>query len=210
MQIARSREHAQAFRLGAWDLERLVQVLGGDAKVTRIAVELADGSTIGVSNAREILEIPNAAGRSIEGITIESAPSAFLATPDDPPRLILVRLRDRVRGPISYHVSGDERAVERLAGALDDWCASVTPWYGDLATATRMLLAFRSVVALGGIALFVLAVHVLAGGAAWPAAAAGSPAVLAARTAAAGALVLLSGAVLVANLRRATLFPVAQ
>ncbi|MFO7588480.1 MAG: hypothetical protein R6X22_10445, partial [Gemmatimonadota bacterium] len=33
---------------------------------------------------------------------------------------------------------------------------------------------------------------------------------LAARTAAAGALVLLSGAVLVANLRRATLFPVAQ
>lgn len=30
MQIVRSRDHARAFRVDAWDLERLVHILGGD------------------------------------------------------------------------------------------------------------------------------------------------------------------------------------
>ena len=44
MQIVKSREYRTGFQVGPWDMERLVQHLGGDESVTRVAVELGDGS----------------------------------------------------------------------------------------------------------------------------------------------------------------------
>jgi hypothetical protein len=210
MQTVRSRDHAGGYRLGPWDVERLVQVLGGDEKVTGVAVDLSDGTSLRLSHAGEILEVPNADGRAIVGLTVESAPAAFLATPDDPARLALVRLRDRHRGPVSWYLSGDERAVQRLAEALDDWVASITPWYGGIATASPVALGIGSLAVLGLLSLVVLALYVLVGGAPPGASSVATTGMAAVRGTAVAALLLFAGTATLANLRRDRLFPVAQ
>jgi len=210
MQTVRSREHTGGFRLGSWDVERLVQVLGGDERVTHVAVELSDGTTVQLAHAGEIVDIPNASGRAIVGLSVESAPPAFLATTDDASRLALVRLRDTAWEPVSWYVSGDERAVQRLSRSLEDWVASVTPWYGRIATASRVALAVGSLAVLALLAVVALALYVVAGGDPRATASATPVALSAARASASGALLLLAATAFVANVRRDRMFPVAQ
>jgi hypothetical protein len=210
MQTVRSREHAGGFRLGSWDVERLVQALGGDEKVTHVAVELSDGTTLQLTHAGEIVDIANADARAIVGLSVESAPAAFLATTDDPSRLVLVRLLDRTWGPVSWYVSGDERAVQRLSRSLADWVASVTPWYGRIATAPRVALAVGSLLVLALLAVVALALYLIAGGDPRATVSATPVGLAAVRGAASGALLLLAATAVVANLRRDRMFPVAQ
>lgn len=209
MQTVRSRDHAAGFRLGPWDVERLVQLLGGDERITHVAVELSDGTTLDLAHAGEVLELPNAKGRTILGLSVESAPPPFLAAGDDSSRLALVRLRDRAWGPVSWYVSGDERAVHRLSGALEDWVASVTPWYGRIATLPRAVLALGSLVVLSLLTVVALALYLIAGGDAGAPGVAAPVGVPALRSAAVGALLLLAAAASVCNVRRDRLFPVA-
>lgn len=209
MQTVLSRDRVRAFRLGAWDVERLVQILGGDERITQVAVELSDGTTLRLSHAGEIPAVPNARGRRIVGLALESAPPAFLGTDEAPPRLALVQLRDRPWGPVSWYLSGDERAVRPLSGALEDWAASVTPWYGGIATASRVALALGGLGALGLLAVVATALYLLAGGAPFPAAAPSASWAAAARAAAVGALLVVAATAALGILRRDRLFPAA-
>ena len=61
-------------------IQRLVQHLGGDESVTRVAVELGDGSTLTVPHAGALASVPNLPARPITTVWLESAPAAFLAS----------------------------------------------------------------------------------------------------------------------------------
>ncbi len=143
MQIVKSRVYRVGYRVEPWDMERLVQNLGGDENVSRISVELGDGSSITVPHVGELSAIPNLPTRPITGICVESAPPPFLATEQSPARLAIVQFRDRGSFGLSYHVSGDERAVRDLTEKLEDWVDSVTPWFGRLAFMDSPGLLFR-------------------------------------------------------------------
>lgn len=110
-------------------------------------MELSDGVTVALRHAGELSGVPNARTRAIVGVTLENAPPAFLATSDEPSRLPPVHLQDRPWSAISWHVSGDEQAVDRRCGALEAWADSVISWYGGFATASRAALAVRSLAA---------------------------------------------------------------
>ena len=148
MQIVKSREYRTGFRTEMWDIERLVQDLGGDENISRIAVELGDGSSLTVPHAGALASVPNLPARPITSIWIESAPPAFLSPNGSPSRLAIIQLRDRGSFGLSYHVSGDERAVRELATKIEDWVDSVTPWFGRLAFMDRPGLLLRGLFAL--------------------------------------------------------------
>lgn len=152
MQIVKSREYRTGFRVELWDLERLVQHLGGDEKITGVAVDLGDGSSLTVPHVGALAGVPNPQGRPITSVSIESAPPAFTANEESPSRLAIVRLRDRGAYGLSFHVSGDERVVRDLAGKIEDWVDSISPWYGRLAFTNRAGLLFGGLLALGSLA----------------------------------------------------------
>ena len=152
MQIVKSREYRTGFRVELWDLERLVQHLGGDEQVTCVAVELGDGSSFTVPHVGALAGVPNLPARPITSVSIESAPPAFTATEESPSRLAIVRLRDRGAYGLSFHVSGDERVVRDLAGKIEDWVDSISPWYGRLAFTNTAGLLFGGLLALGSLA----------------------------------------------------------
>ena len=87
MQIVKSREYRTGFRVEPWDIERLVQHLGGDENVTRIAVEFGDGSSLTVPHAGALANVPNLPSRPITSVWIESAPPAFLSPQESLSRL---------------------------------------------------------------------------------------------------------------------------
>lgn len=211
MQIVKSREYRSGFRVEPWDIERLVQHLGGDENVTRVAVELGDGSSLTVPHAGALSSVPNLPARPITSVWIESAPPAFIASEESPSRLAIVQLRDRGSFGLSIHVSGDERAVRDLAANLEDWADSISPWFGRLAFMDSPGLLFRGLLGLGclvGIALAGSTIlrEIL------PASLLSVPAAFArgTRLVALGCLVLLALGTLWAGVHPRSLFPAAQ
>ena len=211
MQIVKSREYRTGFQVGPWDMERLVQHLGGDESVTRVAVELGDGSTLTVPHAGALASVPNLPGRPITTVWLESAPAAFLASEESPSRLAIVQLRDCGSFGLSYHVSGDERAVRDLAANLEDWVDSVTPWFGRLAFMDPPGLLLRGTLAIGCLAGVTLGLSTALQGI-LPGPAVGAPGGLAvgAGLLAIGCLVLLAFGTLWVCVRPHSLFPIAQ
>lgn len=211
MQIVKSREYRTGFRVGPWDMERLVQHLGGDESVTRVAVELGDGSTMTVPHAGALSSVPNLPGRPITTVWLESAPAAFLASEESPSRLAIVQLRDSGSFGLSYHVSGDERAVRDLAAKLEDWVDSVTPWFGRLAFMDPPGLFLRGTLAIGCLAGFTLGLSAaLRGLLSRPAISAPGGLAVGADILAIGCMALLASGILWVSVRPHWLFPVAQ
>lgn len=211
MQIVKSREYRTGFRVDPWDLERLIQELGGDEAVTRIAVELGDGSSLTVPHVAALAEVPNLQSRPITSVWIESAPPAFLSPQDSSSRLAIIQLRALGSFGPSFHVSGDERAVLDLATKIEDWVESITPWFGRLAFMDRPGLLLRGFLILGCIAaltvgLFTALQAMLLG------AAINAPGVLAvpARLLPVGCLVTLAFGTLWVGMRPKSIFPAAQ
>jgi hypothetical protein len=206
--VSKSKEHRVGIRVDTWDIERLTQVLGGDELVTGLTAELGDGSTCRIENAAELESIENSPERRIRAIIAESTPPAFVFNEDRPSRLALVTVREGPGDTIRYHLSGSLRAVNDLSRELDDWMASLRPWYGSIAVMDRSRLVGWTALVVGALALLVHALYLALGGdmeptgaltrGRWPwlAAAAG----------------LLTVAVLgvILNLRRDRLLPAAQ
>ena len=211
MQIVKSREYRTGFRAELWDLERLVQHLGGDENVTCVAVELGDGSSLTVPHVGALAGVPNLPGRPITSVSIESAPPAFTASEESPSRLAIVQLRDRGSFGLSFHVSGDERAVRELAEKIEDWVDSISPWYGRLAFTNRAGLLFRGLLALGSLAGITLGVSaILRGLLPGSLVSTLSPAAFGARLVAVVCLGLLALGTLWLGTRPKSLFPNAQ
>jgi hypothetical protein len=164
MQTIRANEYRQAFRVDHWDIERLVAVLGGDQRISRIVVEFGDGSSATLEHAGELSELPNSASRVIRRIWFESRPPAFAVGEQDLPQLTIVELRDQGPYGVSFHVSGDERVVRETAMELQGWAESVSPWYGRLAFTGRMTLFALTVLMICATALAGLSGAILVGG----------------------------------------------
>ena len=211
MQIVKSREYRTGFRVEPWDIERLVQHLGGDENVTRVAVELGDGSSLTVPHAGALSSVPNLPARPITSVWIESAPPAFIASEESPSRLAIVQLRDRGSFGLSIHVSGDERAVRDLAANLEDWAGSISPWFGRLAFMDSPGLLFRGLLALGCLVGITLGGSTILRGI-LPGSLLSVPAsvALGTRLVALGCLALLALLTLWAGMHPRSLFPVAQ
>ena len=211
MHTIRSREYRRAFSVDSWDIERLVDLLGGDEKIRSIAVEFGDGSSTTLEHAGELAELPNPVRRPIRRIWLESHPPAFLAQSDDAPRLTIVELRDGGPYGVSMHVSGEEKAVRDMSVQLDSWAHSVMPWFGSLAYLSRSLLSAGALLLLGAVASLALLIGLLASGTgpieAWDSLQALSAA---ARWAAIIGLALLAGALARIVLRPERYFPRAQ
>lgn len=211
MHTIRAREYRRGFRVDSWDIERLVDLLGGDEKIRSIVVEFGDGSSTTLQHAGELAELPNPASRSIRKIWFESHPPAFLVQSDDTPRLTIVELRDGGPYGISAHVSGEEKAVRDLSLALEGWADSVSPWYGRLACLDRSLLMCGALVLVGAVASVGLLLGLLVAGTgpieAWRSLATVSAS---ARVAAGVSLALLAGVLARVGLRPERYFPRAQ
>ncbi len=211
VQIVKSRVYRTGYRVEPWDMERLVQDLGGDDQVTRISVDLGDGSSLTVPNIGELARIPNAPSRPITGICIESAPPPFLATDEAPARLAILQLRDGGSFGLSYHVSGDERAVRELTQKIEDWVDTVTPWFGRLAYMDRPGLLIRGLLALGCAAMVSLGLSSTVQGLLPGLEMTGSGTIgFGSRMLAIACLVLLLAGTLVVSVRPDWLFPRAQ
>ena len=211
MQIVKSREYRTGFRVEAWDIERLVEHLGGDESVTRVAVELGDGSSLTVPHAGALAGIPNLPARPITAVWLESAPPAFLSSGESPSRLAIVQLRDRGSFGLSFHVSGEERVVRDLAAKIEDWADSVTPWFGRLAFMDPPGLLLRGMLALGCMAGVTLGLSAaLQGILPGPAISAPGGIAVGARLLAIGGLVLLALGTLWVCVRPHSIFPIAQ
>ena len=152
MHTIRAREYRRAFRVNSWDIERLVDLLGGDEKIRAIVVEFGDGSSTTLQHAGELAELPNPASRPIRRVWFESHPPAFLVQSDEMPRLTIVELQDGAAFGVAVHVSGDEKAVRDQSLQLERWANSISPWYGALAYVDRILLAGGALLLLGTIA----------------------------------------------------------
>lgn len=159
MTVSKSKEYRVGIRVDTWDIERLVQVLGGDERVTGLALELGDGSTQRIENAAELAGIENAPERRIRAITAESTPPAFLFNEGGPSRLALVTVREGQGDTIRYHVSGSLRAVNDLSREVDDWVTSLRPWYGSIAVMDRSRLVGWSALVVGALAMLVHALY---------------------------------------------------
>jgi len=211
LQIVKSREYRTGFRVEPWDLERLIQELGGDEAITRIAVELGDGSSLTVPHVAALADVPNLHSRPITSVWIESAPPAFLSSQDSSSRLAIVQLRALGSFGPSFHVSGDERAVLDLATRIEDWVESITPWFGRLAFMDRPGLLIRGSFVLGCFAAVTVGLFT-ALQALIPGAAIHAPRVLAvaARLSPVGCLVVLALGTLWVGMRPKSIFPAAQ
>ena len=208
MNVSKSKDFRVGIRVDTWDIERLVQLLGGDELVTGIAVEMGDGSNYRLEHVGELEGIDNAPERCIRVITIESTPPAFLFGEDNPSRLALVTVREGPSDTVRYHVSGSLRAVDGLTCELDDWVTSLRPWYSSLAVMDRSRFIGWSAAVVGALALLVHALYLILGGgtditATW------TPGRLIWLAAAAGLLTVAALAVDL-NVRRHRLLPAAQ
>jgi hypothetical protein len=194
-----------------WDIERLVQDLGGDEYVTRIAVELGDGSKLTVPHAAGLAAVPNGPSRPIASILLESAPPAFLAEGESMSRLAIVQLRDRGSFGLSYHISGEERTVRELATKIEDWVDSIAPWFGRAAFMRAPELLFRGLLALACLVGISLGLSAILGGL-LPGSLEGFPASLeiGLRLLAVGSLLLLALGVTWVGVHPRSLFPIAQ
>jgi hypothetical protein len=211
MHTIRAREYRRAFRVSSWDIERLVNLLGGDEKIRAIVVEFRDGSSTTLEHAGELGELPNPASRQIRRIWFESHPPAFLAQSDETPRLTIVELRDGGPYGVAAHVSGEEKAVRDLSLQLEQWADSISPWYGALAYVDRTLLAGGALLLLGGVASVGLLLGLLIAGSGPAEAWRSLPSLgVSARVAAGVGLVLLAGALARVGLSRERYFPRAQ
>jgi hypothetical protein len=208
MHVSKSKDCRIGFRIDSWDLERLAGLLGGDELVTGIAVEMGDGSSYQLKDLGELQGVDNAAARPIRAITMESAPPAFMFREDNPPRVALVTIRDGACDTIRYHVSGPLRAVDSLTRELDEWVASLRPWYSSLAAMDRAGFFLRSTAAVGATAALVLVLYLALArsigvfGAPTPGRLAWLPT--------AGGLLAVAAVAVILNLRRHRLLPVAQ
>jgi hypothetical protein len=208
MHVSKSKDCRVGFRIDAWDLERLAGLLGGDELVTGVAVEMGDGSSYQLKDVGELKGVDNAPARPIQAITIESAPQTFMFREDNPPRLALVTVRDGTSDTVRYHVSGPLRAVDSLTRELDEWVASLRPWYGILAAMDRAGFFLWSTAIVGATAALVLGFSLSV---------AGSIDVFVGPTPGpytwlptAGGLFAMAGISVILNLRRHRLLPVAQ
>ena len=211
MHTIRAREYRRAFRVDSWDIERLVDLLGGDEKIRSIVVEFGDGSSTTLQHAGELTELPNPASRPIRRIWFESLPPAFLVQSDETPRLTILELRDGEGYGVASHVSGEEKAVRNLSLQLERWADSISPWYGSLAYLDPVPLACGAVLLLGTVvSLGVLFGLLLAGVGpleAWRS----LPTVsVSARVSAGVGIALLAGAATRIGLSRERYFPRAQ
>lgn len=211
MQIVKSRVYRTGYRVEPWDMERLVQDLGGDDNITRISVELGDGSSLTLPNIGELSSIPNSPSRPITGICLESAPPPFLATGESPARLVILQFRDRGAFGLSYHVSGDERAVRELTRKIEDWVETVTPWFGRLAFMDRPGLLIRGLLVIACAATIILGLSTTVQALIPGFAVSGSGAIgIGSRLLAIACLLLLLGGTLAVCVRPEWLFPRAQ
>jgi hypothetical protein len=208
MNVSRSKQFRAGFRLESWDLERLAHILGGDEMVTCISVEMADGTSYQLEHVAELKEIRNTSKRRITAVTMESSSTAFPVGNDHVVRIALVTIREGRSDTVRYHVSGTERKVDRLTRELDDWVASLSPWYSSLAVMNRVHFFLWTVAVVGTLALVSLVLHFALGSLAgiseaWP------PGRLSSIATAVGLLsVALVGATL--NLRQHRIFPAAE
>lgn len=163
MNVSRSKDYMIGFRIDAWDLERLAQLLGGNELVTGLVVEMVDGSNYQLEHVAELQDIKNVQERRIKAVTMESSPPAFLGSDDKSARLALVTVREGASDTVRYHVSGSERIVDRLSRELDDWVASLRPWYSSLAVMDGPRFLMWSVALVGTLALLVSALHLALG-----------------------------------------------
>ncbi len=211
MHTIRAREYRRAFRVNSWDIERLVDLLGGDEKIRAIVVEFGDGSSTTLEHAGELAGLPNPASRQIRRIWFESHPPAFLAQSEEAPRLTIVELRDGGPYGVAAHVSGEEKSVRDLSLQLERWTDSISPWYGALAYMDRILLVGGALLLLGAVASMGLLLGLLIAGSGpaetWRSlSTVGVPA----RVAAGVGLVLLASALARVGLNRDRYFPRAQ
>ena len=164
VRTVRSKQYRRAFRVDPWDVERLIQSLGGDESITSIVLDLADGSSLSLRHAAELAEISNRGSRSLRRLCVESLPPAYSSGHDSAVRIAIVELRDRGPYGVSFHVSGDESTVRELGAELESWSESVTPWFASLAFANRAALMLGAVVLLGSIAGLGVATALLLSG----------------------------------------------
>lgn len=208
MTISKSKECRVGIRVDTWDIERLAQVLGGDERVTGLAIEMGDGSTCRIDTAAELAGIENTPARRIRAITAESTPPAFLFNEEKPSRMALITVREGPGDTIRYHVSGSLRAVNELSRELDDWVTSLRPWYSSIAVMDRCRLMGWSATLVGALALLVHALYLgLTGSTGITAALV--PGRLSWLVASAGLLLVVTLAVIL-NLRRDRLLPATQ
>lgn len=208
MNVSRSKEFRIGFRLDSWDLERLAQLLGGDELVTGLCVEMADGSSYQLEHVAELQDIKNTRERRITAVAMEKSSPAFLVDEDHAARLALVTVREGKSDTVRYHVSGAERKLDRLTRELDDWVASLRPWYSSLAVMERPRLFMWSVALVGTLALLVVALHLALGSSiavpeAWAPGRFGSMAT-------AGGLLTLAAVAATLNVRQQRIFPAAE
>jgi hypothetical protein len=208
MNVSKSKDYRVGFQVDSWDLERLTQLLGGNERITGLAVEMSDGSSYQLENVGELESVKNAPERRIRAITIDSTPPAFSFGEDNPPRLVLVTVREGTSSTVRYHVSGPLRVVDRLTRELEDWVTSLRPWYGSLAVMDRSRFFLWSAAVVGALALFVLALY-LTLGRTIGIAEASAPAQLTS-LAAAGGLLTVTAVAAILNVRRRRFLPVAQ
>ncbi len=194
MHVSKSKDCRVGFRIDSWDLERLAGLLGGDELVTGVAVEMGDGSSYQLKDLGELQSVDNAPARPFRE--------------DNPTRLALVTIRDGASDTIRYHVSGPLRAVDSLARELDEWVASLRPWYSSIAVMDRSRFFLWSAAVVGALSTIVLALYLaLAGsisifGAPAPGRLAWLPT--------AGGLLVVAAVAVILNVRRHRLLPVAQ
>jgi hypothetical protein len=164
MRIVRAKEYRTGFVVDAWDLERLVQALGGDGRLTRITAELGDGTSATLDATAEAVELPVGRGRAVRTVTVESLPPTFAASDPETPTLVVLHLRDAAHASVAWHVSGEEKAVFETSRQIEDWVDSVRPWYGRLAGLDRPALALRVGLGAAIVAAFGTAVGLAARG----------------------------------------------
>jgi hypothetical protein len=205
MSTTRSKDCRVGVRLKPWDLQRLVQILGGDEMVTGLSVELSDGCTVTLEDASEFGDLDNVKGRSINALTVESAPANFQFSEQSRSRLAVVTVRPSPSATVRYHVSGDERAVISLSAELDEWVNAISPWYGRLAAADSAVFAFASIVLLGAMIAGTAGLYLWLGG--QPGVAADGGTGWVARYAVSGALLGLLALGTLLNIRRRHLLP---
>lgn len=202
MNAMKSSERSFGVHLTPWDLERLVQILGGDEMLTGLSVDLSDGSTVSPERPTEIAQLKNDKGRVIDTVTLESAPPPFSFADAPVARVAIVSLHRSRSATIRYHVSGEHREVMRLSRELDEWSSSVTPWYGRLATLDAPRLGGGVLLLASALALISATLFLLLGGQAG-----GSPSVYAVVAVVALGALLAAGLAIAA--RPSFVFPVA-
>ena len=155
MKIRKNKDLRLGFVVDSYALERLASILGSANNKMDFSVYLADGTSYEFNNIKDVLNLQNSKNRPIKKISVE--------TPfQDGTRATVSFRGDNILDTIGYNLTGEEKDVLYLADKLDEWIGSIKPWYSRIATVDfvsflsgSLLVVFAAVILITGIVMLI-------------------------------------------------------